>query len=161
MAEKKDNKKLYICIAAVVVVLAIVVGVVIAKGSGNSGDNGSNDNGSSQATGLKASDLKNVDVEIEYGDYDGMYTLSKSIQNGEMTGKVVKIEGKVSHPMSTYSVVESNEGGTGSIGTQFIIEGDAEYPNDKDRIVITGKVVENTPMYFVIKTLPEFIEVKE
>ena len=159
--EGKNNKTLFIGIAAVVVVIvAVVIGLLVGKGKTDepSGDNG----GISQnESGFKASELANVDVTVEYGDYDSMWTLSKAIQNGEMTGKVVKIDGLVSHPGSLYSVIQRSEDGTKGIGTQFIIEGESEYPEDEEHIVITGKVVEKDTLYFVIKTLPEFIEVKE
>ena len=163
--EKKDNKTLYIGIAvAAVVVIAIVVAIVVGKGKApdnNGGNSGNNGNTSQTETGMKASELANVDIEVKYGDYDAMYDLSKAIQNGEMTGKVVKIDGTVSHPGSLYSVVQRNEANTQSIGTQFVIEGETGYPKDKAHVVITGKVVEKEPLYFVIKTLPEFIETKE
>ena len=161
----KNNKKtLYIGIGAVVVI-AIVVGVVLMnnnKGSSDQGNNGgtaqNSNGGASEGTGLKASELENVDVVVEYGDYDAMYDLSKSIQNGEMVGKVVKIDGDVSHPMSTYSIVQHNADGSQSIGTQFVIDGNVEYPDDDDRAVIIGKVIETDPMVFVIQTIPGYVQ---
>ncbi len=166
MAKNKNNNIIYIGIAVVVVVIAIVVGVVLMnnnKGSGDQGNNGGtvqdSNGGASEGAGLKASELENVDVVVEYGDYDAMYDLSKSIQNGEMVGQVVRIDGDVSHPMSTYSIVQQNADGSQSIGTQFIIDGDAEYPEDEAHVIITGKVIEKEPMVFVIQTLPEFVEV--
>ena len=157
---KKNNNLIYICIA-VVVVIAVIIGVIVAV-KGNSGNNGGNsDNGgTSQDTGLTAADLAKVDVEIEYGDYDGMEKLSKSIQNGEMTGKVVKIDGVVMHPGTSYSIGQATEAGSSKIGTQFdIVDAVAAYyPADKDRVVITGKVVEKEPLYYMIETLQEFVE---
>ena len=158
----KSNKNLYIGIGVAVVAVAIIIGAVIGLNAGK-GDKGADNGNTSQTTDkLTASDLKTVDVEVEYGNYDEMTTLSKDIQNGYATGKVVKVDGIVSHPMSSYSVVQANTDGSQKIGTQFIIDGDDTivYPKDGDRIVITGKVVENSPMYFVIKTLPEFVEIK-
>lgn len=154
---KKNNNTLYIWIAvAVVVVVAIIVAIVMA--TRNNGDN-SGDTGN---TSVSASEFSNVDTTIEFGDYEGMEDLSRSIQNGEATGKIVKIDGVVSHPAVSYSVVESSEDGTTKIGTQFIIEGaaEADYPKDKAHVVITGKIVEKEPLYYVIKTLPEYVEVK-
>lgn len=157
---KKNNNLIYICIA-VVVVIAVIIGVIVAV-KGNSGNNGedSNNGGTSQGAGLTAADLAKVDVEIEYGDYDGMEKLSKSIQNGEMTGKVVKIDGVVMHPGTSYSIGQANESGSAKIGTQFDIvdAAAAYYPADKDRVVITGKVVEKEPLYYMIETLQEFVE---
>ena len=116
MAKAKNNNLLYIGIA-VVVVVAVIIGVIVAV-KGNGGNNGG-DGGTSQDAGLTAADLAKVDVEIEYGDYDGMEKLSKSIQNGEMTGKVVKIDGIVMHPGTSYSIGQANEAGSSKIGTQF------------------------------------------
>ena len=162
MAKSKNNNALYCGIAvAVVVVIAIVMAVVMMnknKGdNGNSGDNGANTSGSSSVV-----EYDTVDESIELGDYDGMQTLSKAIQNGEMVGKIVKIHGLVSHPMSTYSVVQENEDGTQKIGTQFVIDDaeEADYPEDDDEIIITGEVIEQSPMYFVIKTTKDNIEVQ-
>ncbi len=157
---KKNNNLIYICIA-VVVLIAVIIGVIVAV-KGNSGNNGgdSDNGGTSQDAGLTAADLAKVDVEIEYGDYDGMEKLSKSIQNGEMTGKVVKIDGIVMHPGTSYSIGQANGAGSSKIGTQFDIidAAAADYPADKDRVVITGKVVEKEPLYYMIETLQEFVE---
>ena len=160
MAKAKNNNLLYIGIA-VVVVIAIVIGVIVAV-KGNSGNNGgdSDNSGTSQDAGLTAADLAKVDVEIEYGDYDGMEKLSKSIQNGEMTGKVVKIDGVVMHPGTSYGIGQANESGSAKIGTQFDIvdAAAAYYPADKDHVVITGKVVEKQPLVYTIETISEFVE---
>ena len=159
MAKGKNNNALYIGIGvAVVVVIAIIVAVVMMnKNKGNGGDTGKSDTGDSSYV-----EYNSVDESIALGDYEGMQNLSKSIQNGEMVGKIVKINGLVSHPMSTYSVVQANADGSQKIGTQFIIDGasDTDYPQDGDEIVITGEVVENGPMVFVIKTTKNNIEVQ-
>ena len=157
---KKNNNLIYICIA-VVVLIAVIIGVIVAV-KGNSGNNGgdSDNGGTSQDAGLTAADLVKVDVAVEYGDYNGMQELSKAIQNGEMTGKVVKIDGVVMHPGTSYSIGQANEAGSSKIGTQFDIVDAvaADYPADKDRVVITGKVVEKEPLYYMIETLQEFVE---
>lgn len=152
MAKEKKNNALIYAVIAVVVVVAVVVGIILAtKKGGDAGDGG---NGGSTS---KVDEYKNVDIEIASGDYDAMEKLAKDIQNGEATGKIVKIDGYVSHPMSAYSVVVSNEDETKKIGTQFVIEGDAGYPSDGDHIVITGKVVEASPLFYVIQTIPELL----
>ena len=160
MAKAKNNNLLYIGIAAVVVI-AVAIGVIVAvKGnSGNNGGDGGN-GGTSQNAGLTAADLAKVDVEIEYGDYYSMEELSKSIQNGEMTGKVVKIDGVVMHPGTSYSIGQANASGSAKIGTQFDIvdAAAAYYPADKDRVVITGKVVEKQPLVYMIETISDFVE---
>lgn len=162
MAEK-PNKGMVIGIAvAAVAVIAIIIGIVLAKGNeGGVGESGDGTE-SGQVEGVNDMDFSEVNVWVEYGDYDGMYTLSKSIQNGEMLGQVVKIEGIVSHPMSKYSIVEKDENGS-SIGTEFVIEGieEDEYPEDGARIVITGEVIEKEPLYYVIRTAPQYVSIEE
>ena len=162
MAEK-PNKGMVIGIAvAVVAVIAIIVGVIIAKGNEGGVGEGGDGTEAGQVEGVNNMDFSDINVTVEYGDYDGMYTLSKSIQNGEMLGQIVKIEGDVSHPMSKYSIVEEDENGS-KIGTEFVIEGldESEYPSDGARIVITGEVIEKEPLYYVIRTVPEYVEVIE
>lgn len=156
----KSNKNLFIGIGAAVVVVAIVVGVIVGINAGKGGGGGGE---TSQTTGsLSESELSNVEVYVPYGDYDLMQTFSKDVQNGYATGKVVRIDGIVSHPMSNYSIVQKSSDGSSKIGTQFIIEGADEnsYPKDGDRVEIVGKVVESSPLVFIIKTLPKFVTVK-
>ena len=148
---KKDNKTMAIGIAvAVLVVVAVVVAVIKLSGGNGGGEGG----------GSGSVDYSKVDVTVEYGDYDTMYTQAKAIQNGEMTGKIVKIDGIVSHPLSKYSIVETGEGGN-KIGTEFEIEGAEEsaYPEDGDHVIITGEVIEKQPLYFIIKTTPDYVEI--
>ena len=161
MAEKKDNKMLFIGIAAaVVVVVAVVLAIVIPKLGGNGGSGGGE--GDETSTTITENDVAHVDVEIEYGDYDGMAKLAKDIQNGEMVGKVVKIDGLVSHPMSTYSIVEPNADGSAKIGTQFVIlHDDPMYPEDGIRVVLRGKVIQQNSILFMIETATSLIDVVE
>lgn len=161
MDKSKKNMYLYIGIGAAVVV-AIIVGVAIALSHGGGGNGSEGGGGSSSSARVTAAELSSVNTTIDFGDFDGMTTLSKDIQNGYATGKIVKIDGTVSHPMSTYSIVQSNSAGTSKIGTQFIIDGDnATYPSDGAHVVITGKVIEKDPLLFLIVTLPEYVEVKD
>ena len=157
--KNKNNSLLYIGIAAVVII-AIIVGVVIAMRNKGGDTGGNGGNSTSQTAGLSAADLANVDITVAYGDYDAMEELSKAIQNGEMVGKVVKIDGIVMHPATSYSIGQANESGSAKIGTQFDIVDTAAayYPADGDRAVITGKVVEKQPLVYMIETLSEFVE---
>ena len=163
MAEKQ-NKGLVIGIAvAVVAVIAIIVGIVLAKGNGGGTSDGGDESGTSQVeSNVNEADYSVIDVSVEYGDYDTMYTLSKSIQNGEATGQIVRIDGVVSHPMSKYSIVQEDESGA-KIGTEFVIEGieEADYPEDGDHVIITGEVIEKEPLYYIIRTTPEYVEILE
>ena len=154
---RKDNRNLIIgIVVAVVAVIAIIIGIVV----GNSAK--PTDDGSEPGPSEPTADYSMVDEIIGFGDYGAMEIQAKSIQNGEMTGKIVQIDGIVSHPMSKYSIVEEDENGNG-IGTEFIIEGieEDEYPQDGDHVIITGEIVEKEPLYFVIKTTPEYVNILE
>ena len=162
----KTNKNLIIGIAvAVIAVIAIVVGVVIAtRPKGGDGDDGAdaNDNTAQTESSTQSVDYSNIDVIVGFGDYEVMEAQAKAIQNGEMMGKIIQIDGLVSHPMSKYSIVEEDENGS-KIGTEFVIEGldEDSYPQDGDHVIITGEVIEKQPLYYIIKTSPEYVEVVE
>lgn len=160
MANKSNKKMTYIMIGVVVAVIVAVTAFLIINN--NNKNSGSSDGGETSNASYKVSsgDLKNVDVEVAYDDYDAMKTLSKDIQNGKMTGKVVKIDGVVNHPGQSYSIVEKSADGKQKIGTVFNIEDSSEYPADGDHIVITAKVLENGSMNFQLFTLKEFVEKK-
>lgn len=154
----KNNKKtLYIGIGAVVVI-AIVVGIIIAV-TRSSGNNNEGD-GTNQSTVYTAGDFTPIQQSIEFGDYNTMFTLAKEIQNGEAIGKIVEIDGYVSHPGSKYSIVQKSADGTKSIGTEFVIEGDsAFYPQDGEHVVLVGKVVEREPLYYNLATIQELVSI--
>ena len=154
----KNNKKtLYIGIG-VVAVIAIVVGIIIAV-TRSSGNNNEGD-GTNQSTVYTAGDFTPIQQSIEFGDYNTMFSLAKEIQNGEAIGKIVEIEGYVSHPGTKYSIVQKNADGTKSIGTEFVIEGDsAFYPQDGEHVVLVGKVVEREPLYYNLATIQELVSI--
>lgn len=158
MAKLNKNTIIGIAVAVVVVVVIAIVVVVINNKPNNGGDN----SGTDQNSEIVEDELSIIDVNINYGDYDEMATQAKAIQNGEMTGMVIIVDGIVSHPMSKYSIVEEDEDGN-KIGTEFFIEGldEEEYPKDGDHVIITGKVVEKQPLYYVIRTLPDYVEIIE
>ena len=156
MVEKKNKGIIVGIVVAVVVLIVVMVVVLVTKGDREEaiefGDGGI----------VVQMDYSEPDVVVEYGDYDTMRAQSKAIQNGEMLGKTVRIEGIVSHPMTKYSIVQEDEDGN-KIGTEFVIEGldEDEYPQDGERVVISGEVIEKSTLYYIIKTRPEFVEVVE
>lgn len=156
---KKNNNLIIGIVVAVVVVIAIIIGVVVATKKGGDGGTGGEPGGGTSSQKI----YDTIDVEVGYGDYEVMEAQAKAIQNGEMMGKVVRIDGIVIHPMSKYSIGEAGESNGLKIGTEFEIEGASEgdYPKDGDHVVITGEVVEKSPMYFIIKTTPENVVVLE
>ena len=159
----KQNKTLIVgVVVAVVVVIAVIVGVVLAKGNGEDAVGGDESAGQIEEP-TNEMDFSNIDVSVAYGDYDTMFAQSKAIQNGEMLGKVIKIEGIVSHPMNNYSIGQEDEDGS-FVGTVFEIMGSSDeedYPKDGDRVIITGKIVEKSPMNFVIQTHPQYVDILE
>ena len=151
MAKESSSKTRNLIIGgvAIVVVIAAVIAVIMLN---KKPSDGGNDN-SGSTTSITADSLKNPDVKIAFGDFDSMKDLAKKIQNGEMTGKIIEVDGTVLHPGSSYSIGQKN--GSSSIGTVFKIEDSSEYPADKAHVKITGKVVEDSPMVFIIKTVAE------
>ena len=155
----KDNKNMVIgIVVAAVVVIAIIIGVIVGINSGNN-------SGQSSEPGPEESsnevDYSNINVSVGYGDYDVMEAQAQAIANGEMLGQIVQIDGIVEHPMSKYSIVEPNEDGTKKVGVEFMIEGldESQYPQDGEHIVMTGEVIEKEPLYYIIKTTPEYIDI--
>lgn len=161
MAEKPNKNMVIGIVVAVVAVVAIIVGIVIAKGNEGGVGEGGDETGSGQVEdNVSEMDFSDIDVSVGIGDYDVMYAQSKAIQNGEMTEKIIQIDGYVSHPMSKYSIGERDENGS-FIGTEFIIEGvsDDDYPEDGDHVILTGEVIEKEPLYYVIRTAPQYVEI--
>lgn len=118
----------------------------------------------SEEVDITPADLANVDITIEYGDYDAMSDLSANIQNARAEGTVVQVDGMVVNYGAgmSYSIVEPAADGTKRIGTVFKILGasDADYPKDGQRVKITGIVGSDETGYtYFIKTLPEFVQV--
>ena len=145
------DKKIIGVIAGVAVVAAVAtVAVVMINKNGGSGAGGAS----------LVEDLKKVDAMISFDDYEGMQNLAKDIQNGKMTGKVVEIDGLVSHPGQSYSIVEKSADGKQKIGTVFTIDdgGEADYPSDGTRVTITAKVIEKGSLNFQLVTLKEYVK---
>ena len=105
-------------------------------------------------------------VAIALGDFEGMGTLAKDIQEFRNEGAIVQIDGYVSNfgKGMSYNIVEKNEDGSQSVGTTFVIEGVDEdaYPADGTHVQLTGKVAHSdTKSFLIIRTLPEFVVVQE
>lgn len=163
MVDKKNKNTMIICGAvAAVVVIGVIIAVVFALR--NKGEKPDDQAGTEQIEEqvVETKSLSSPDIVVEYGDYDTMFTHSKAIQNGEVIGRIIKIDGVVSHPMSIFSIGEKDESGT-FVGTEFVIEGieEDDYPEDGARVILTGEIVEKAPLYYVIKTSPEYVRVYE
>ncbi len=106
-------------------------------------------------------DLSNPDAVVEFGDYEGQQALSKSIQNLEMTGKVVSIDGTFS-VLGTSHVIGQSNGNGESVGTVITVEGyeDADYPADGAHVQLVGVVV-TEGLTSTISVKPENITVVE
>ena len=167
MSTKPSNKTLIGIIAAVAIV-AVVAVVAVVVINNNKGASAPSDPASSTNTSDSASDSTSVTATelstttpaatISYGDFDAMQSLSKDIQNGRRTGQIVTIDGLVNHPGTPYSIVEPSADGKTKIGTVFTIKDSDTYPADGDRVTITAKVVEVSPMNFQLVTLKDFVK---
>lgn len=87
-------------------------------------------------------DFSKPDIVISYGDYDGMVKLAKSIQNYELEGVVVEIDGEMGMSMMSHTVVMPNVDRSESMGTTFRVIGmeDKDYPGEDSRVHLTGIV---------------------
>lgn len=159
---EKSNKKITIAIICAVIVLA-VTGVaiwLIVKNNGSPSDSSTSQTDSDARVTADELLTTTPTVEIAYGDFDAMQALSKDIQNGKMTGKIVSIDGLVNHPGSAYSIVQKSADGTTKIGTVFLIDDSTSYPADDTRITVVAKVVEVSPLNFQLVTLKNFVKEK-
>lgn len=164
-AAKKSLGPILIGLAAILIIVGVIWFFFI-RGKGNDSQIDNNTSRVEDKTKVVAADLEKVDESVKFGDYTAMYTLSKAIQNGQKTGEVVKIDGQVSHKTSSYSVVQINpkkgeEGELNQIGTVFTIQDgeSSDYPKDEERIEITAKVMEVSPLNFQLVTLKDFVKV--
>lgn len=111
--------------------------------------------------------LTNVDVAIEFGQYDECVALSQQISNGELTGQVVRIDGEVINfdPSMSFGIGERSADGSQAKGPTFVIIGldGTEYPQDRQHAIVTGLVLPDPEVSYAYKiyTLPEFVEVVE
>lgn len=169
-AASKAVKPILIGLVAIVAVVAIVW-LIIRQTNNNNGNNNGNSESAAEVkdeTKVTAAELAadKVTDTVSFGDYTAMFTLSKAIQNGQKVGAIVKVDGRVSHKLSSYSVVQDNpkkeeEGEMSQVGTVFVIQDaeEADYPKDEDRIEITAKVMEVSPLNFQLVTLKDFVKV--
>lgn len=167
----KAAKKSVVPILIGLVAILAITGTVWLIIRGKNDNNAQPDNNTASVedkTKVTADELASDKVTdmVPENDYTAMFTLSKAIQNGQKTGAIVWVDGQVSHKTSSYSVVQENpkkaeEGEMSQIGTVFTIQdGTAEdYPKDGERIKITAKVMEVSPLNFQLVTLKDFITV--
>jgi len=93
-------------------------------------------------------------ITVAFEDFDAQEALSKSIQNMEVTGNAVEIEG-ISRQIGTkYSIGQVKDGKF--IGTNYTFDG--EYPAEDAHIILKGTVVQDG---FVCTISAESIEVVE
>lgn len=176
MDDKKAKKSIAPILIGIVAILVIVgvVWFIVRKNGDNDGGNDSATTSEEDKTKVTAAELsKSPDETVAFGDYTAMFTLSKAIQNGEKVGAIVKVDGTVSHKISSYSIVQENpkkdeEGEMSQVGTVFVIQDaeaatypkeSADYPKDGQRIELTAKVVEVSPLNFQLVTLKDFVKV--
>lgn len=154
----KGSKTMTYAIIGVLAVALIGGGIFLLTRN-----NGGNNNGGTpevvEPTVVTAAELNGEKaVTIAYGDYEAMQTLASDIQNGRMTGKIVEIDGIVSHPGTSYSITEANSDGTAKIGTVFNIKDSTTYPADGKHVRVIAKVIEVSAMNFQLATLKDFVE---
>ena len=158
---KKSMKPILIGAAVILVIAGIVWFVVGRKGGEESGNSETTSSTTENGAKVTANELENVaEISVTYGDFEKMQTVAKQIQNGELTGKIVSIDGVVSRPGTSYSIVEESEDKSKKIGTVFTIQDAEEYPEDGVRVSIKAKVVEKETLVYQLVTLKDYIKEK-
>lgn len=94
-------------------------------------------------------------VVVSFGDFDAMQTLSKSIQNGEMDGRVVEIDGTSKKMGSNYSIGQISGGEF--IGTTYTFEG-VDIPESETHVKVTGTVVGEGFLHTITATSVEVVQ---
>lgn len=74
---------------------------------------------------------------VAFGDFEGQEALSKKIQNGELTGATVEIEGTSKKLGTHYTIGQQAE--NNFTGTSYTFDG--EYPADGAHVKLVGTVV--------------------
>lgn len=91
----------------------------------------------------------NVEVitTVEFEDYESGETLAKSIQNGEMDGQIIVIDGVSKKIGSGYSI--GQQGDDSFIGTTYVISDDMEYPGDGSHVTLKGVVKADGLVHYI------------
>ena len=93
----------------------------------------------------KTVDYSKVDIEIKYGDAEGMQKFSNEAASGKLDGKVVKVDGISAKRMSTCSIMEKNKETGVGYGLTYTLDGASslsDYPADDARVEITGVIIQ-------------------
>jgi len=87
-------------------------------------------------------DFSAPSIKVSFGDYDKMFETSKAIQNYQLEGVVVEIDGVIKNTAMSHSIQMYNADKSQSVGTELHIIGldDKDYPEDDTRIHIVGIV---------------------
>lgn len=138
-------KKLLACVFAAVIMSAMV---------GCNSAPASTTDSSSSAVADETSAASTQTEKVSYEDFDAQEKLSKSIQNGELTGATVEIEGVSKKLGSHYTIGQSKDGSF--TGTSYEFSG--EYPADGAHVKLTGTVVGSGIVFKIEATSIEVIE---
>ena len=114
----------------------------------SSADESSAEAGESSSEGSidpKKVDHSKVDIEIKYGDAEGMQKFSNEAASGKLDGKVVKIDGISAKRVSTCSIMEKDKEKGVGYGLTYTLDGASslkDYPADDARVELTGVIIQ-------------------
>lgn len=116
--------------------------------------------GSGETEAPAAADLSQPSIVVEFGDFDGIQTVMKQMQNMEIAeGTVIKITGIYQKDTSTPAVMEENAEGNTKLGLlMYLPEGTEEVPNGT-KIEVVGVAARGT--YVMEFHVPEGFTVLE
>lgn len=87
-------------------------------------------------------------TNVGFGDFEASDSLSMSIQNGELDGQIIVIDGISKTNGDSYSIGEESEQGA-FIGTIYTIGDDLEYPGDGSHVTLKGVVKSDGPTHYI------------
>lgn len=155
-------KKVFRLLAVVMAVA--LVGVAFASCTGSGSDSkpaGDNTDSAAETQAEKQDvDFSKPDLVIEADDFKAMQSLMEDASMGNYDGKVVKITGTSEKFGSSYSIMESDNEGTG-VGMTYKLVDSEEYPADYSTVTLTGVIVEGEYGARYIEVLSENIVVAE
>ncbi|MBR3732525.1 MAG: hypothetical protein IKN25_07725 [Spirochaetales bacterium] len=139
------------------IIVCLMVAAALFGCKSNKGAKGESEMTDAEKTGTEVNPfLENAPtlqdpIEIAFGDFEGMTTVSKKAQNGEyVNGQIVTIEGELSVNPGSVSIGQRNVEAGEYIGTMLQVTGwtEDDYPEDGSRVKVKATMKQNPELWF-------------